>query len=206
MKLFFLISILFVINLFYHHCEGEITYQSGYIPECEDYEPKIYEQDFPCDWSNEVAQWDYKATIFICHNVNASFQASYHVESISEDPNTYGFSTTIWDYHDQDGLYIDENDYIMAYSDMINRIKSFFSDWRNIYFSQRQAYVLKKNINSPLQTNDFAYDFSVDNHDMPLTELNSPRNFLSPVIFYIDREQSFQQFPCYYFLVSLTVE
>lgn len=184
-----------------HFSNGQTVIQA-YSPECEDYEPKVFEKTWPCVWENEIVQWDQPSSVFICHNTtNNNFSVSYSVSNVTGSgiDNTFIYSVSVWDDFGESMVGEDT-----TLDSQITYIDYLFNNWAALLYRFRKPNY-QNSPHIPLQPTSYSYDFTYTEHTMPTTLISTPRSYIGPSAVYISREQYANQFPCFYFLVSITI-
>jgi len=195
MKCLSLILIVLFINCCYAWSAKKFIYR--YESSCPNDKQNIYEKDFPCVWEHEVNRWDMKPVIFMCKNVPNAYHVTYNSTSLIDD--SWGYAMSLWEYYGQryyrDGMDLSQNA-------QIGLIKSFYEDWKHTAEPDWRRNDAK--FVQPLN-GDFAYDFSGNDHFMPLAFFNNGRTYDGVVTIYVDREQYDDEFECFYLMFDISI-
>lgn len=195
MKRLSVILIVLFINCCYAWSEKKIIYP--YQSACPNEVPNIHQKTYPCNWEKEILHWDSNPMIFFCTNVPQEYYVTYNITSLI-DNGIYGYSVSVWEhfgqrsYHDNMDQEYTAEQYIYAY----------FNDWRNRaegdWRKREDKYV------QPLN-GDYAYDFSPNDHQMPLAVFDNKRLNPSTIGIYIERETITDRFPCFYMSSDISI-
>lgn len=188
-----LITILYI-NVCYGWSAKKIIYP--YESACPDETPNVHQKEYPCNWDHEVLHWDMKPMIFLCNNVPTEYHITYNITSLTT--NEYGYSVSIWE-HFRQRTYYDDNNQEYTSEMYIDR---YFNEWKNKAEKEWRMNEIK--FVQPLN-GDFAYDFSSDDRYMPLAVFNNGRTNNDIIGIYIDRETMTDLFPCFYFMIDISI-
>lgn len=168
-----------------------------YQSSCPNDRQNVYEKEFPCIWEGEVNRWDMNPIMFLCKNVPNMYHVTYNSTSILD--NSWGYSISLWEYYSQ-RYYYDGID--LSQQGQINLIQRFYNEWK--YNAEPDWRRNEVKFVQPLN-GDFAYDFTGNDHFMPLAFFNNGRTYDGVIAVYVDREQFDDKFECFYLMFDISI-